>query len=84
MERKRKAENEIKPEVFLAELKAYARLHGKNQKWILAQYREKYKRWPVWGSVDRIAAASEISDATRGWIKRGQIAWAKSKHRFTP
>jgi superfamily II DNA or RNA helicase len=84
LERKRKAKDEINPAVFLAELKAYAQLHGKTTKWVLAQYREKYKRWPAWGSVDRIAAAEEISTTTANWIKRGQIAWARSKQRFAP
>lgn len=63
--------------VFHGELRAYAEHHGRNDKWVLANYRERTGEWPR-GPADPVPW-SMISLGTLGWIRSRQIAYAKSK-----
>jgi superfamily II DNA or RNA helicase len=82
IERKRKAaENDINPAVFFSELLAYGIERGYNPGWAANKYREKFGVWP--NGLKGTMAAREISAKTRSWIKSRNIAWAKSKHRFS-
>lgn len=65
---------------FLAELKAYAALHGYKDGWSANKYREKLKVWPHW-SIKDVAPAAAVSPTTSLWIRSRAIAWAKSKRR---
>lgn len=60
---------------WFAMLKGYAQTRDKSEKWVLANYREKFHEWPRTQDV----AAQEPSYLVLSWIKSRMIAWAKSK-----
>lgn len=62
---------------FYGQLRGYAALHGKTDKWVLANFRAKFSEWPHSRQVEPISPTPE----TLGWLKSRQIAWAKSKAR---
>jgi superfamily II DNA or RNA helicase len=79
--RQQKAEKEnIDRGAFLAELKAYCERKGFKPGWASNKYREKFGVWPHNG-IAQVAPQAGVSAAAIGWIKRGNIAWAKSQGR---
>lgn len=83
MERKRKqADSEFDPVVFMAELKAWCQLRGYQPGWASNQYRDKFGKWPS-PSIRDVAPAAAVSQRTASWIKSRQIAWAKSRQRWS-
>lgn len=76
--RKRKAEAEnIDKDQFYGELLGYARRQGYVDGWAANKYREKLGVWPA----RRVAPLHTLSEMTSGWIKRCNIAWARSRRR---
>lgn len=61
---------------FIGELKAYAKERGKADGWVAHKYREYYSVWPNDPRL-RAAPATTTSEATRGWIRSRQIAYAR-------
>lgn len=62
---------------FFAQLSGYASLHGKSDKWVLANFRAKFGEWPY----RREVVPQQPSPEVLSWIKSRQIAWAKSQAR---
>lgn len=62
---------------WYAQLKGYAHLNNKSEKWVLANYRAKFDEWPYRKEVEPINPTPEVL----GWIKHRQIKWAKRKQR---
>lgn len=62
---------------WYAQLKGYAEMNGKSDKWVLANYRAKFDEWPYRKEVAPITPGPEVL----GWIRHRQIAWAKSRKR---
>jgi DNA repair protein RadD len=62
---------------FFAQLKGYAAERQKSDKWVLANYREKFKEWPRNKSVLAEPPSAEVYS----WVKSRQIAWAKARDR---
>lgn len=65
---------------WLAMLKGHAEDRGKSDKWVLANYREKFGMWPPRGAVDT-TSAMEPSFEVSQWIKSRMIRWAKGKEK---
>lgn len=65
---------------FHAELLGLARDRDKSEKWVLAQYRQKFGEWPVRGWV--LDEPADPSFEVANWVKSRMIAWAKSKRRL--
>ena len=59
---------------FYAELLGYAETRGKTEKWVLANFRQKFSEWPY---SPKSIRAVEPSMLTMAWIKSRQLAWAK-------
>lgn len=62
---------------WYAQLAGYAAMQGKSEKWVLANYRAKFREWPYRREVEPITPSAEVGS----WIRHRQIAWAKSKKR---
>ena len=60
---------------FYSELQGYAREKGKNEKWVLAQYKARTKVWPR----GLLPMPVEPTPETLGWLQSRRIAFAKSK-----
>jgi superfamily II DNA or RNA helicase len=67
-------------ELFLSELKGYAKQHGYKPGWAQIKYREKFKEWPD-DMMRFIPAAAIISPTVALWVRSRNIAWAKSRRR---
>jgi DNA repair protein RadD len=70
------AVDQIDKASFHAQLKGYAALRGKSDKWVLANYKNKFGVWP--GGFDDTRAINPGAEVL-GWIKHRNIAWAKSQ-----
>lgn len=64
---------------WYAEFAGYARDHGKGEKWILAQFRQKFNEWPH--STAKNQRALEPGAEVHGWIRASQIRWAKGREK---
>jgi DNA repair protein RadD len=65
---------------WLAELKGYAEEHSKSDKWVLANYRQKFAMWPPRSAVDTVQAMEPSFEITQ-YIRSRMIAWAKSREK---
>tara|TARA_R110000772_G_scaffold4094_3_gene14457 strand:+ start:422 stop:1915 length:1494 start_codon:yes stop_codon:yes gene_type:complete len=62
---------------WMAEFNGYARERGKSWKWVLAQYKQKFKVWPQ--GINKNAELAPSAEVT-AYIKSRNIAWAKSRN----
>jgi hypothetical protein len=60
---------------FYAQLRGYAQMHGKTEKWVLANFRSRFNEWPHTKHVAPEAPGPEVC----GWVKSRQIRWAHRK-----
>ncbi|MGO4337827.1 DEAD/DEAH box helicase [Labrys sp. KB_33_2] len=58
---------------WMSMFRGYAFERGKTEKWVLAQYKQKFGVWPRGLDESVLIPDAEVS----GWIKHRQIAWAK-------
>lgn len=77
IKRDKKAESVAESNNFYAEILGYAMTNGKNRKYALAMYKERYGSWPP----KHIAPKFETSPETLKYIKYKQIKYAKSKQK---
>ena len=79
LDRKRKEQGGIADKrVFFAELLGYAQQKGYNPGWAANKYREKFKVWP--NGMKDVRPAAAVSKETANWVRRCNIAWARSKN----
>lgn len=76
--RKPEAWSEAEKEVFLSELKGYAKQHGYKPGWSAMKFKEKFGAFPPHG-MEHIPASEIMSPGVALWIRSRQIAWHKSK-----
>lgn len=63
---------------FFAQLRGYALTHEKTEKWVLANYRDKFDEWP---HQKHGVEPEPPTETVLNWLKHKRIKWAKSKAR---